>query len=446
MCRSVKTITVMMVLISFSSSCVLCDGVANGKVVTWIDENANGTFDPGEEPLARVKVGGDIAYTLTDENGEADIGSDLIPGCCDQCWQYVEAVVDVPYGYQPTTPTTQSFTGYDETYHFGFVIDPMVPTPTPYTPKLSCVAYPQDGMQAMAVGPDGTLWLTFRDGVAKFVYNRNRIFKYDIPIGRHSEIMIDAQDSVWIRDEFEIFGRFSDDEFSEFNRGSLIAKSTWSIGSTSDGTVWFLAGVGRSDKIASFTPSTNEWRLYYQEWDWIEAEDQVRVSTNGVIWFAAFDDQAKNSPVLFGEEFAWDVYDIHIFSGKEKVEIPGRGSVGDGLIASDDTVWFIVGDSLLRYLPNKDEWRVFEFPESDEISPDRFSQMAFGPDGSIWITSTSYGKQVVLQFVHDGDEAHWLTYDDRDVGFDNVGYQIAFTEDGELWLAPGDLLRCDILR
>jgi hypothetical protein len=49
-----KMITLNIIIIDLISSCfpMMCDGEASGKVITWIDENANGIFDTGEQPLA----------------------------------------------------------------------------------------------------------------------------------------------------------------------------------------------------------------------------------------------------------------------------------------------------------------------------------------------------------------------------------------------------------
>ena len=98
-------------------------------------------------------------YALTDRNGEAQIFQ-FKPGCCDHCWEDVDAGAEAPEGYSPTTPTSIALNGPDETYYFGFLADPDIPTPTPFDPKLSSVTDPLEGVlrDRSGIGKKGGNW------------------------------------------------------------------------------------------------------------------------------------------------------------------------------------------------------------------------------------------------------------------------------------------------
>ena len=98
----------------------LCDGAVNAKVITWIDDNENGVYDPGEKSLGYVQVGLWSPQELTDEKGETVVG-EFKPGCCGRCWEGARVAAAAPEGYRPTTPTEIFLSGPDEICYFGFV-------------------------------------------------------------------------------------------------------------------------------------------------------------------------------------------------------------------------------------------------------------------------------------------------------------------------------------
>jgi hypothetical protein len=100
------------------------DGVAGGKVFTWIDQNRNGFFETGEEPLSNVEILRPFSMepVFTDGNGSAS-AYEFRPGCVCKCWEGEIMEVKKPEGFCNTTPLVQKLTGDDAIYQFGFFED-----------------------------------------------------------------------------------------------------------------------------------------------------------------------------------------------------------------------------------------------------------------------------------------------------------------------------------
>ena len=117
-------------LLVFSAS--VADCAWNGNAVAWVDANANGSFDPGEQVLQNVTMHvvdtqdhyADVAFrAITDQHGTARLDVP-VSGCPTVDF---EVYADTPAGYKPTTePRIQ--VGRDPfgtlrsgaTYYFGF--------------------------------------------------------------------------------------------------------------------------------------------------------------------------------------------------------------------------------------------------------------------------------------------------------------------------------------
>lgn len=120
-----------LLLLVFSAG--VADCAWNGSAVAWVDANANGSFDPGEQVLQNVTLHvvdaqdryADIAFrAITDQHGTAQLDVPL-SGCPAAVG--FEVYADTPAGYKPTTePRIQ--VGRDPfgtlrsgaTYYFGF--------------------------------------------------------------------------------------------------------------------------------------------------------------------------------------------------------------------------------------------------------------------------------------------------------------------------------------
>ena len=102
---------------------------------TWVDANADGLVNPGESPLADVKIHVDELQNqlatvswpaVTDQDGNVQLNVS-IPGCADTVF---ELSVDIPEGYRITTrprlavqPELWEIAGTGPVYYFGFAPD-----------------------------------------------------------------------------------------------------------------------------------------------------------------------------------------------------------------------------------------------------------------------------------------------------------------------------------
>ena len=90
----------------------------------WVDENGDGSLDPGEPPLAGVQFAVDdtvnsyrnVDKATSDASGEGRLFV-FVPGC-PRAEFAVRA--DPPAGYRLTTPSPVPATGSNPTIQFGF--------------------------------------------------------------------------------------------------------------------------------------------------------------------------------------------------------------------------------------------------------------------------------------------------------------------------------------
>jgi sugar lactone lactonase YvrE len=153
------------------------------------------------------------------------------------------------------------------------------------------------------------------------------------------------------------------------------------------------------------------------------------------MWFAAFGDRAELSPPPSDANIQWKIYDIHTFTADDVVQIPDVHWIDDSQIAADGTLWLATTDGLAQFAPAANEWNIRDWPKSEELWPAiDTSSLAIGPDGSIWVGTSSHEKPLALQFVPDSLQGAWHTYDERD-GIPDIE-SIAITPDGKIWFNP----------
>ena len=427
------------------SGCVpfIVDGSADANVIVWFDANANGIMDQGEQPLARVKVGMGFPSEYTDENGRAAV-AEFMPGCATDCWEGETVIVEPPQGYKPTTPTEYQLTGEDQTFKFGFALDPSGATSTPYVAGLSCKTYQDIEPQGMAVAPDGSLWISLDDGAAKYDPKTDQFISYAGLPGMYEDINIGGNNEVWISTQEYMISRYFNSEWSTWQKDSLITASDISIGTTHDGRVWFAVKAPPSE-LASFNPLTDEWRFFVQPENYESAVGtKVRASTDGSTWFAAFDDRANMTPPGLTPNIQWKIYDQHSFTKGDLEELPSLGWIRDSKIDSQGLIWLSTTEGLASYDPLADKWNINKWPHSNDLYPMiDTSSLAIGSDGSIWIGTSSYDRPLLLRFSPNIDGGTWQPYDDRD-GIPNSGgiSKIAATPDGKLWINVDGITSC----
>ena len=450
----------LLVILLSLTSCIVVVVLLNwnkgGKasVFVWFDANANGVFDPGEQPLARVKVYATGGFgedeRFTDEEGKASVVQLAPPDCFLNCFNDFTVVVETPPGYKPTTPTTLPFTGENHTYQFGFVRDPSGVTATPYVPGLSCKTYPNIEPEKMAVAGDGSLWISLWNGAAKYDVQTDQFDLHKGPMGFYRQIRIGTNNEVWISDWDVTISRYYNSTWLNYANDNLTANSDMSIGSTVDARVWF-AFQAFSSELASFNPDTNQWRSYVEHQDHdFGVGKKVKASTDGSIWFAAFDDGASKTPPDSTSEIQWKVYDLHTLTQDEIEDIPDMNQIISSKMASDGTIWLSTTEGLTHFDPIADKWSIINWPHSYYVLPTvsmDTSELAIGPDQSIWMGTTSYDRPLVLHFTPNASGGIWRTFDDRD-GIPNAGEikTIAVTPDGTVWLGSDVVTGCTVLK
>jgi hypothetical protein len=132
----------LFVLLNFlNNSGLFCctDGFVSADVFTWLDSNANGQHDRGELPMGNIAVvlldNGQYpskqrfegVHSKTDFDGDGITDVDglanlfvFMPGCKRRCWDGYSVALEIPVGYQPTTPIMYALENNDTKFEFGF--------------------------------------------------------------------------------------------------------------------------------------------------------------------------------------------------------------------------------------------------------------------------------------------------------------------------------------
>jgi streptogramin lyase len=412
---------------------VLVDGGASATAFVYFDENGNGIFEKGERPLSRVKVGG---QSYTDETGNASVFY-FSPGCASKCWEGWSISVETPQGYKPSTPTQFQLIGDNQTYQFGFTLDPASVTATPYSSRLSCKIYGGVSGEDSGVSSDGSLWFAIPDGVAKYD-SRSDLFQLNNNLsGLYDDIFTGDNNEIWITSQESNISRYLNSEWQTYGEESLITSSDISLGKTSDGRIWF-ARQAPPDSLISFNVETGKWQYFtYPSNSKYVVGQHVRVSTDGSAWFAAFDYRADKQIPDSSKSIQWKIFDIHSFTADEIVVIPDLYWINDSKLVADGTIWLTTTNGLAHFEPSTNKWDIYDWPISPEgniiYGGDTIS---VGPDGLVWIGGSYYQKPLALRFVPKSGE--WFAYDDRD-GIPDIETidNISVTPDGKVWFGFG---------
>ncbi|PKO14988.1 MAG: hypothetical protein CVU39_13015 [Chloroflexi bacterium HGW-Chloroflexi-10] len=95
------------------------DGVATAQVHAFYDDNQNGALDEGERSLPFIAMSMGEKTAQTDQNGETKL---LLfkTGCVCNCSKGEILNVQVPDGWQTTTPVEILLNGSEEVIQLGF--------------------------------------------------------------------------------------------------------------------------------------------------------------------------------------------------------------------------------------------------------------------------------------------------------------------------------------
>jgi ligand-binding sensor domain-containing protein len=378
-----------------------CGWLVHG--MTWIDENGNGKWDPGEEPAPGIRVFvRDEAEPerfwhagTSNEAGEARIMVGV--GCPHN--PVVDAVA--PDGYRPTTPTRifAWITGDENTYQFGFQRpDASLPHPFPVL-DYSCRVWPAIPGTDMAFGADGSLWASSPRGLMHYSEkpdpdNEPTPAYVKLPDALDpaslDSVAPTVDGTVWISTSAGV-ARFDGTSWKRYTSEQGITEEThWVVASQRDGGVWARG----KDGIHRYVKGTDRW------------QDCTALPATDAMQWARFAPSPDGLLYLFTED------EVYRLNGPNGSGLPQRcatpyaqlapararlGQAADGAVALDGSVWLpgrsAEGAILGRLDPATGEVRIFTYRSSGgALALDSIQGIAAATDGGIWV---GYGADAV---------------------------------------------------
>jgi ligand-binding sensor domain-containing protein len=386
----------------------------------WSDDNANGTWDPGESPLdgIHIKVNDTVngyqnvnRRAVTNWEGATQVVV-WLPGCPTARFE-ITAVT--PTGYRLTTAGVVAIQGNgygDETpLFFGFARLPNFPAPTPYVIGFECVTEARKTYD-LEVAPDGTLWSVTNEGLASYQTATQTWRTYPLSITMSfygsTDLQIGQDDTIWLSTS-DGTARLQYGSWMIFpDRNSLIGSSVASVGTGADGRVWFIAPYAPTNLIA-FDPTTGVWEAWINDAE--NHVDTVRVFTDGSVWRAAFQRDASFSPPSPAPT-GWMFYDQHVFSEHELRLLPlDVRSIDTVALDSANRLWTMhqLGVSSLDLATGK--WRSYHRTTPEAVRNEPRHDIAVGEDGAVWVAIGSSHPHV---FRFEPAIERWRSYDPRD--------------------------------
>ena len=236
---------------------------------------------------------------------------------------------------------------------------------------------------ALAVAPDGSLWAGVGCAVQRYDGHAWQVVgrcEEDVPPGDVLDIAFTPDGAAWVATGFGL-ARFGGDSWTVYDR------LVHSIEATPDGAIWVSGweGTQDSDYIARFDGA--EWTTYRQV-DSFPGRFTMRAGTpDGLIWgtvpgrgLASFDGRSwsgAGSWSFYTPATAWSLENMHLLGA-----------------APDGALWLGLESGVARFDPaaqaaqdvGADPAGAWTFYSAEQgLSGGRFSAIAFGPDGEIWL-------------------------------------------------------------
>ena len=194
-----------------------------------------------------------------------------------------------------------------------------------------------------------------------------------------------------------------------------------------NGRVWVAARwpFPASGGLGIVEPATRVWRTFPQRATPLPSEfiNDIEFAADGAAWMGVGGGLVRLDPAT--DE--WQVFTV----ANSPLEV---GNVRDIALAADGTVWLIdsdststgFGDAVWRF--DGQNWSDFRVgsglpPEWTEPFVD-LDNIAIGPDGHVWVTSTT------LFGVAEYDGSQWIAHATDEANFD----RLVFAANGDLWL------------
>jgi streptogramin lyase len=428
-------------------------------VQTWIDQNQNGVWDPGEVPLENVKVSriGSLP-TFTNAKGETQVISGLT-SCPPGAFQIA---VEPPANYRLTTPAPIWVDGSQAAtkLQFGFVYTGVLtPTPRPES-VLACTSYRARGASKfgggpteMAVAPDGAIWVaTNADLVARFdpVTLEEAVFTIynglPDPVARSLAIAPDG--TVWVGTSRGI-GRFDGTRWTTYAQpkemmdfDSMIENVTI----TRDGRVWFLRNRG---DVLLYDPSANHW----------ESDVLAQLLPDKAELVYGIQALPDGSLLIFARTSVYKLLPIANTGTRPKLADLTRaqweGQPGCypawhiPLVQSNGMLWMVspldLGSSLGRVEPESGRCTAYTYANTGgAMHGGRITGLAAAPDQSLWIGLAEGGATHFIPEPGNGTGGKWIHYSKANGLVSDRTTALAVAPDGHIWIGnnEGTVARC----
>jgi ligand-binding sensor domain-containing protein len=232
-------------------------------------------------------------------------------------------------------------------------------------------------VNALAVGPDGTLWAGVGCALQRFEGNAWETVAAcdDLPIGNVLDIGFAADGAIWVANGFGL-ARFDGQSWTVYER------MVHSLEVAPDGTIWMNGweGTQGSFYVARFDGET--WTTFPGADSFPGGFSLRAVTSDGLLWgmtpegrFASFDGRS------WAAEESWTLYDA-----------PAALSLNDlSLLAAapDDALWLAADGAMVRYdwgSAADEAWTIYT--QEDGLPDSTYHAIAFGPGGEIWFGPT----------------------------------------------------------
>lgn len=419
---------------------VFADCLWSGIGFVWIDQNGDGVYQNGEQPVPDVPVFVDDTHnrytdvgnkTKTSLSGDANL-SVWLPGCPDVEF---EVYIQIPSGYTLTTQPRIKVGGSENRFSFGLTYLPGVSTATPLPPAPVCKIYPfpvGEKLVYFAIDDDGVIWVsTLSNRLYSQVPGQTNWIQWDLKQylkNGHITGLLAKYGYVWVLTETRI-SIFDGKNWQSFSSGGHLSDMYFSGAIEKSGSLWIVTDIG----ISYFSLTTKSWRSFSQipgiksisSWN-------IEITPDGSVWF--LDDMDTVVRLIWPDHSREPEWLVYSASGEKKVLYRPHLSIFDFAADLDSNVWFVGFGGLLQYNLQEDTWISHTFETNNDLLEKEFWQVAPDVDGSVWMVEqsnlyhyfpagTKADKDIMLEYTTGGNipDIHSLVSI-------NVG------PDGKVWL------------
>ena len=268
---------------------------------------------------------------------------------------------------------------------------------------------------AIAVAPDGAVWVGGLGGATRFVSRFvNDQDQQGYPLRDHvTAIAFEPDGAVWFGTMNGLIRQGSDGSQQRYTaeRNGLADDRILALAVTDDGTVWAgtAQGVSRAGPERQWSTYTALDGLDSLVDNYVRA---IKIGDDGSVWFGTSRGISRLEP-----NGRWRTYVTQ--------DVVPSNNVRDVAIGPDGAVWFCTDAGVSRLLPDGRQVST-ALPGLEDYGRYYCYDIAVGPDGVVWIaTSTGVGR-----FSSDGQ---WRAY-----GVGGVN-RIAFGPDGKVWTSGREI-------